>query len=93
MLPLVRTKEELFSSTVINTYNLYKKQELNLVITNANFYDLSNAGMIDAFNGHDPVPASETTHIFYISILVLFIVSLIYSYLIVFNNFTADSFD
>lgn len=66
MLPVIRTKEELFSSTVINIYNSNKKIEPNLVITNANFYDLSNSGKIDAFNGHDPVPASATTALGYV---------------------------
>lgn len=66
MIPIIRTQEELFSSTVINTYNKYKKEEANLVITNANFYDLTSAGKIDAFNGHDPVPASETTALGYV---------------------------
>jgi hypothetical protein len=55
--PLIRTKEEFFSSTVKN----YMTQNKPTLVINGNFYDLTNAGLLDVLSGHDPVPAEETT--------------------------------
>ncbi|MFV0332158.1 MAG: hypothetical protein ACK5KL_20400 [Dysgonomonas sp.] len=53
--PIIRTKEELFSTTVAREFkNGYS------VIINANFYDITLEGGRDAYFGHDPVPAKET---------------------------------
>jgi len=50
-----RTREELFSSTVM-------REGAGLsVVVNGNYYDVSTAGISDALWGHDPVAAAETT--------------------------------
>lgn len=71
--PLIRTKEELFSTTVINSYKEIIKQltdpktkisrKADIYIINANWYNVSYSGIIDAQNGEDPVPAYETTNL------------------------------
>lgn len=72
--PLIRTKEELFSTTVLNYYKeVIKKftdpktkkliRKLDIYVINANWYDVSNSGYIDAMNGHDPIPADETKNL------------------------------
>lgn len=54
--PILRTKEELFSTTVARTYN----DEKFSFIINANFYDVTVSAMMDLKMGNDPVPAEET---------------------------------
>lgn len=73
MYPLIRTGEELFSSTVLNAYNEIIKQltdpktkkikKADVFIINASWYDVSYAGYIDAMKGGDPVSANETTNL------------------------------
>lgn len=57
MYPFVRTKEELFSTTISNQY---QKQQYRVII-NGLYFDVSYAGLFDALNGNDPVPAESTT--------------------------------
>lgn len=67
--PLIRTKEELFSTTVSNSYKQIvkdlakKKLKADVFIINANWYDVSYSGKVDAFSGNDPVPANESTNL------------------------------
>jgi hypothetical protein len=52
-----RTTEELFSATAISGWvNAALK-----AIINGNLFDVTRSGKLDAFSGHDPVPAGETT--------------------------------
>lgn len=53
---ILRTTERLFTVAAPTLVGRSAK-----VIINANFYDVSNSGLSDAFFGHDPVPASATT--------------------------------
>ncbi len=55
MIPFVRNKEELFTSTIKRHARKFK------VIINGQFYDLSKAGIADALWGTDPVDPSHTT--------------------------------
>ncbi|MFC1750981.1 phosphodiester glycosidase family protein [Pseudomonadota bacterium] len=55
MVPFVRDKEELFSSTMNRHSKKYR------VIINGQFYGLSNMGKADALMGDDPVDPSHTT--------------------------------
>ncbi|MHC9243723.1 phosphodiester glycosidase family protein [Pseudomonas aeruginosa] len=57
LVPVIRTKEELFSTTVQN----YNKSRKVTAIINTNFYDVTKAGLLDALSGDDPVPADATT--------------------------------
>ena len=59
---ILRTKEELFSATVSDTYKTQKYQ----IIANGNQYDVTYNGIMDALVGHDPVPATETTPLGYV---------------------------
>lgn len=67
--PLIRVKEELFSTTVTNSYNeilkdlAKKKVKADIYIINANWYDVSYSGILDAQNGTDPVSPEETTNL------------------------------
>lgn len=54
MTPIVRRKEELFTSTVAATGRRYN------VVINANLYSLTATGYTDVLFGSDPVAASET---------------------------------
>lgn len=74
MYPLIRTEEELFSTTVTNFYrSLIKKhtdpktktmnRKMDVYVINASWYDVSYSGYIDAMNGNDPVSANETTNL------------------------------
>lgn len=57
LVPIVRTKEELFETTVAKAQSKHKFK----VIINAQFYGLTVTGKTDALWGSDPVPAAETT--------------------------------
>jgi hypothetical protein len=54
--PVIRTKEEFFSTTVL-TYLSTKKPS---VVINGNFYDLTTSGYLDVMSGNDPVAADNT---------------------------------
>jgi hypothetical protein len=56
MIPFMRTKEELFETTVVNKNT---KEKFSVVI-NGPTYGLTDSGKFDALIGSDPVPASET---------------------------------
>lgn len=55
MVPFVRKKEELFSTTINRVSKKYR------VIINGQFYGLSNTGKADALIGNDPVDPVHTT--------------------------------
>lgn len=57
LIPIVRTKEELFETTVRKAQSKHKFK----VIINAQLYDLTTTGKSDALWGSDPVAATETT--------------------------------
>ena len=57
MVPIVRTGEELWETTVRNAYG----SKSYSVIINAQLYDVSKSGLMDALLGSDPVPAGATT--------------------------------
>jgi hypothetical protein len=54
---VLRTAEELFETTAVAAQRRLKLD----VLINGNYYDVSKAGLMDAFVGHDPVAAAETT--------------------------------
>lgn len=54
--PVIRTKEEFFSQTVLNYLSTKKPS----VVINGNFYDLTRSGYIDVATGNDPVAADNT---------------------------------
>ena len=56
MIPIIRTKEELWETTVRNAYG----SESYSVIINAQLYDVSKSGLADALWGSDPIPAAAT---------------------------------
>ena len=56
LIPIVRTDEELFSTTVERAY---KKAAMHVCI-NSCWYGLTNQGLIDVLAGDDPVLSSET---------------------------------
>jgi len=60
--PIVRTAEELFSTTIKKDY----ASNPNSIYINANFYDVSYAGILHAVNGNDPVKAEETSILGYV---------------------------
>lgn len=55
MVPFIRKKEELFSTTIKNQSKKYR------VIINGQFYGVSKAGIADAMWGNDPVDPFHTT--------------------------------
>lgn len=71
--PLIRTKDELFSTTVMNSYKQILKEltdsktkltrKADIFIINANWYDVSYSGILNAKSGSNPVPAEETTNL------------------------------
>lgn len=71
--PLIRTKEELFSTTVKNSYSEIVKQltdpktkkvrKADIYVINANWYDVSYSGYIDAMKGNDPIPSDASTNL------------------------------
>lgn len=54
-----RTAEELFADTVAREV---RNNSLRVAI-NGNFYDVTKSGKSDAFLGHDPIPAAETSSV------------------------------
>ncbi|MFL5343756.1 MAG: phosphodiester glycosidase family protein [Hyalangium sp.] len=57
MLIVRRTAEELFSATVAREQASSKL----FAVINGNMWNVTTAGKLNAFSGHDPVPAGETT--------------------------------
>ena len=58
LIPIVRENEEFFSDTVIRAQS---KANLTVCI-NACWYDVTPSGIADAYAGHDPVLAQETSN-------------------------------